>query len=141
MAASSEERRGYLKPLPTTIFTPDFITLFDVELKHLLNTLRDPLCTQLLLLVITQSDFRTGHLVASYARLIELCTPPQPERGRRMKGPTQDQLRRALDWLEGCNLIKRDKAENAAQGMLKLSVRKRNRPNSKGTSVRKGATV
>lgn len=128
-------------PLPATIFTPDFIRLEGVELKHLLNTLRDPLCTQILLLVITQSDFKTGHLLTNYARLIELCTPPQPERGRRMDGPTLKQVRRAIDWLEGCNLIKRDASENAAQGLLKLSVRRRNKPISKTTSVRKEGRV
>lgn len=134
---SADAPKGVLSPLPATIFTPSFITLFDAELKHLLNTLRDPLCTQLLLLIVTQSDFKNGQLVASYARLRELCTPHAPERGRRMKGPTQDQVRRALDWLQGCDLIRRDKAENAAQGMLKITVRRRNRPVQKGTSVRK----
>lgn len=128
-------------PLPATIFTPEFIQLGHVELQPLLNGLRDPLCSHLLLLIVTQGDFKTGHLVTSYARLIELCTPPQPERGRRLAGPTLKEMRRALEWLEGARLIKRDKAENAAQGMLKLSVRRREAVKPKRTSVRKEGRV
>lgn len=128
-------------PLPATIFTPDYIRFEGVELQPLLNGLRDPLCVHLFFLIVTQADFKTGHLVTNYARLIELCTPPQPERGRRMTAPTLKQVRRALDWLEGANLLKRNAEENAAQGMLKLSVRRRNKPQSKPTSVRKVGRV
>lgn len=128
-------------PLPATIFTPDFVSLDGVELRPLLNQLRDPLCIHLFFLLVTQADFKTGQLLTNYARLIELCTPPQPERGRRMAGPTLKEVRRALDWLEGCNLVKRDKAENAAQGLLKLTIRSRTKLIQKRSSVRKEGRV
>lgn len=128
-------------PLPATIFVPKFIRLEGIELQPLLNGLRDPLCVHLFFLIVTQSNFNNGQLLTNYARLIELCTPPQPERGRRMEGPSEKQVRRALDWLEGARLIKRDRAENKAQGLLKLSVRRRVKPEGKTTSVRKEGRV
>lgn len=109
-------------PLPVTIFTPDFLRLEHVELQALLNKLRDPLTVHVFFLIKSQADFKTGHLLTNYKRLQELCTPPQPERGRRMKPPTIDQLRRAVDWLVGADLMRRDADENAKQGLLKLQV-------------------
>lgn len=115
-------------PLPATLFAPDYLTFENVELKALLNTLRDPLCIALYFLITTQADFKTGELVTNYPRLIELCTPPAPERGRRLPGPSLEQVRRALRWLEGANMVKRNTAANEAQGTLRLRIRKRKKP-------------
>ncbi len=115
-------------PLPATLHAPKFLQLEQLELRALLNQCRDPLCVHLFLLIVTQADFSTGHLLTNYARLIELCTPPVPERGRRLDAPTLRQVRRALDWLIACDLVKRDAARNEAQGMLHLYVRKRKKP-------------
>lgn len=115
-------------PLPATIFCPDFLRFEHIELQALLNGLRDPLTVHLFFLIATQADFKTGELLTNYDRLIELCTPSNPERGRRMTAPTLKQVRRALDWLQGSNLIKRDLARNEAQGMLRIRIRKRAKP-------------
>lgn len=115
-------------PLPATLHAPEFLRFEHVELQALLNQVRDPLCVHLFFLITSQADFKSGHLLTNYARLIELCTPPQPERGRRMTPPTLKQVRRALDWLIEARLVKRDAAHNAAQGMLHLYVRKRSKP-------------
>ncbi len=112
-------------PLPATLFAPDFIQFNHVELKALLNTLRDPLTVHLYFLIVSQSDFKTGQLITNYKRLEELCTPPQPERGKRLKGPSLEQIRRALRWLEQSNLVKRNTEANEAQGTLRLYVRSR----------------
>lgn len=115
-------------PLPATLHAPEFLRFEHVELQALLNKLRDPLATQLFLLIVTQADFATGELQTNYARLIELCTPPQPERGKRMPAPSLWQVRRALDWLIEARLVKRDAARNEAQGTLRLYVRRRLKP-------------
>lgn len=115
-------------PLPATLHAPAFLRFEHVELQALLNQVRDPLCVHLFLLIASQADFATGELNTSYARLIELCTPPKPERGRRMAEPSIDQVRRALTWLIEARLVKRDAARNEAQGTLRLYVRKRIKP-------------
>lgn len=113
-------------PLPATIFCPEFIRIEKHELQALLNQCRDPLALHIFFLVVTQANFKTGELLTNYARLIELCTPPQPERGKRMPGPTLKQVRRAVDWLLAADLLRRDAEKNAAQGQLRLYVRRRN---------------
>ena len=123
-------------PLPVTLFAPEFLRLEHIELQALLNRLRDPLTVHLYLLIVSQSDFKTGELVTNYPRLIELCTPPTPERGRRLAAPSLQQVRRALQWLEEGRLLKRNKEANEAQGTLRLKVRKREakpRPTAKTT--------
>lgn len=115
-------------PLPATLHAPKFLQLEQLELRALLNQCRDPLCVHLFLLIVSQADFATGELQTNYARLIELCTPPAPERGRRMAAPSIDQVRRALEWLIASNLVKRDAARNEAQGTLRLYVRRRKKP-------------
>lgn len=114
-------------PLPATLHAPQFLRFEHVELQALLNRLRDPLTVHLFLLIVSQSDFRTGELITNYPRLIELCTPPVPERGRRMPAPSLKQVRRALDWLCSARLVKRNAERNEAQGVLRLHVRKRER--------------
>lgn len=115
-------------PLPATLFAPEFIRFDQVELQALLNRLRDPITIAIYFLLVTQCDFKTGVLVTNYPRLIELCTPPQPERGKRLAAPTLWQVRRAIDWLESARLVKRDAAKNEAQGTLRLRVRPRTAP-------------
>ncbi len=112
-------------PLPATLFCPDFLRFEHTELQALLNGLRDPLVVHLYFLIVSQADFERGELLTNYPRLIELCTPPQPERGRRLKGPTLEQVRRALRWLESADLVRRPAASNEAQGQLRLRVRSR----------------
>jgi hypothetical protein len=114
-------------PLPVTLFAPEFLRLEHIELQSLLNKCREPLCVHLFLLIVSQCDFKTGQLITNYPRLIELCTPPTPERGRRMAAPTLKQVRRAMDWLEQCRLIKRNATANEAQGTLRINVRKRDK--------------
>ncbi|NVO07179.1 MAG: hypothetical protein HXX19_15240, partial [Rhodoferax sp.] len=63
-------------PLPVTLFAPEFLRLEHMELQALLNNLRDPLTVHLFLLIVSQSNFKTGELITNYPRLIELCTPP-----------------------------------------------------------------
>lgn len=112
-------------PLPVTLFAPEFIRFDQVELSALLNKLRDPLCIALYFLICTQCSFKTGELITNYPRLIELCTPPAPERGRRMPAPTLEQVRRALRWLIDARLVVRNAAANEAQAVLRLRVRRR----------------
>ena len=112
-------------PLPVTLFAPEFLRFDQVELSQLLNKLRDPLTVHLYFLITSQSNFKTGELITNYTRLIELCTPPAPERGRRMPAPTLEQVRRALRWMEEARLLKRDTVSNEAQQTLRLRVRKR----------------
>lgn len=112
-------------PLPTTLFCPDFLRFEHHELQALLNAQRDPLVVHLYFLIVSQADFETGELLTNYPRLIDLCTPPKPERGRRLQGPSLEQVRRALRWLEQANLLRRPAASNEAQGQLRLHVRSR----------------
>lgn len=120
-------------PFPATIFAPEFLRLEHGEIKRLLNVLRSPLATQVFLILLSQADFKTGVALLSYARLIELCTPPPPERGRRPAGPTLKQVRNAVDALIATKLIGRNAERNAHQGLLHLYVRPRDK------SVRKKA--
>lgn len=115
-------------PLPATLFAPEFIRFDQVELQALLNKLRDPITIHIYFLIVTQCDFKTGELITNYPRLIELCTPPQPERGKRLAPPTLWQVRRAVEWLIEARLVKRNAAANEAQSTLRLYVRRRNAP-------------
>ena len=112
-------------PLPATVTVPDFLILQQREMKILFNDLRNPLFTQLYMLLVIHADFNTGELQTNYARLEELCTPPVREKGGRGKGPTLRQIRYALEQLIEYNLVKRNAEKNASQGMLRLFVRKR----------------
>lgn len=85
----------------------------------MLHVLRDSRAVHLFLLLLTQMRFTEGHFLSTYARLMELMTPPQPERGRRRSGPTYKQLRNALDVLVSVDLVRRGR-DNEAQGQLRL---------------------
>lgn len=107
--------------LPATFHAPDFTTLHGRELAALLNGQRDPLCSHLLLLIVTHSDFKTGWFLGSYARLQELSTPPAPERGPRRNGPTLKEIRSAIDRLIASGVLWRD-ASNLHNKQLRLRV-------------------
>lgn len=100
---------------------PDFIRLDQLELQTLLHVLRDSTALHLFVLLVAHADFTTGELLSTYARFMDLMTPPQPERGPRLKGPTYAQLRRAVDLLEAHGLVRRGEG-NQAQGQLRLYV-------------------
>lgn len=106
-------------PLPAGLHVPEFMRLERAELGPLLHQLRDPLAVHLYLLLLVQMDYAGGEFLSSYARLMELMTPPAPERGRRRPGPTYKQLRRALDDLVALDLVRRG-LDNQAQGQLRL---------------------
>lgn len=111
--------------LPATMFCPDFLFLEHEELRVLFNVLRDPLATQAYQLMLMHSNFQTGEFLGGYHRLMELCTPPAPERSRRRPGPSLEQLRRVVRDLIAEGLVMRDAASNAAQGQLRLQLRPR----------------
>lgn len=118
---------GGRDPLPAAIHLPDFMRLEGLELVTLLHVLRDPLAVHLYLLLLTQMQYTSGIFLSSYARLMELMTPPKPERGRRMAGPTYKQVRRALDSLIACKLVQRS-SKNMEQGQLRLRLASRAKP-------------
>ncbi len=102
------------------------------ELAPLLQVLRDPLAVHLYLLLLVQMQYTDGAFLSSYARLIELMTPPAPERGRRRPAPTYKQVRRALDDLISVDLVQRGR-DNAAQGQLRLWLVPRKTPKKSKT--------
>lgn len=120
---------GGRAPLPATYFPARYLHITSEELAALLNQLRDPLCTHLYFLIEGHSVFDTGEFLGSYAALMELCTPPQPERGKRRLGPTMRVLRRAVDDLEQIGLLQRGE-RNCAQGQLRLFITKLQSKNS-----------
>ena len=110
---------GGAAPRLAALRLPDFMRLEGAELVTLLHALRDPIAVHLYLLLLVQMQYTDGHFLGTYARLMDLMTPPEPERGRRRAGPTYKQLRTALDALESVKLVRRDGA-NEAQGQLRL---------------------
>lgn len=118
---------GGRAPLLAHLETPAFMRLDGAELVTLLQVLRDPLAVHLYLLLLVQMRFTEGEFLSSYARLMELMTPPTPERGRRRVGPTYKQLRRALDDLVATGLVNRG-SDNQSQGQLRLHLQPRKTP-------------
>lgn len=72
--------------------------------------------------LVAMSDFKTGLIYTSYARLASLLDCDQPERGKRLDIPTMKQIRTALDTLAKMNLALRDKAGNVEKRELKILV-------------------
>lgn len=130
---------GGRAPLPATYFPARYLHTDQAELAALFNQLRDPLCTHLYLLIEGHSVFDTGEFLGSYAALMELCTPPQPERGRRRPGPTMRVLRRAVDDLVAMGMLERGKT-NQEHGQLRLFITKLPKQNS-ATPIRKEGRV
>lgn len=114
-------------PLPATLHAPDFLRLDRVELAALLNKLRDPLAVHTYLLLLTQMSYTQGEFLGGYARLMELMTPPKPERGLSKAGPTYKQVRTAVDDLITVGLVTRGD-QNAEQGQLRLYMAPRGKP-------------
>lgn len=132
---------GGRDPLPAVIHVPRFLNHEQGELHVLLNNLRDPLCTQLYMLIEAFCVFDTGEFLGSYALLIELCTPPRPERGRRRPGPSMRVIRRAVADLESAGLLRRG-SSNEEHGQLRLFVQKlASKPAPKTKAVRVSGRV
>lgn len=110
---------GGAAPRLAALRLPDFMRLEGTELVALLHVLRDPLAVHLYLLLLVQMQYSEGHFLGTYARLMDLMTPPEPERGRRRPGPSYKQLRNALDALVSAGMVRRDD-HNQAQGQLRL---------------------
>lgn len=102
------------------------------ELVALLQVLRDPLAVHLYLLLLVQMRYTEGAFLSSYARLMELMTPPAPERGRRRPGPTYKQVRIALENLISVDLVRRGE-DNQSQGQLRLWLTPRKTPKKSKT--------
>lgn len=107
-------------PLPAAIHLPNRVSLGFDELHALMHMLREPLAAHTYMLLRVQADFASGHVLTTYARLMELMTPPQPERGARRPSPTYEQLRRVLRDLEALGMLRRDASQNAAHGQLRV---------------------
>ncbi len=118
---------GGRAPFPANIRLPDFIRLEGAELVALLLALRSSRAIHLFLLLMVQMGFTDGHFLSSYARLIELMTPPRPERGMRRAGPSMKQVRNALDELISVDMVRRGR-DNEAQGQLRLWLAPRLKP-------------
>lgn len=110
---------GGAQPRLAKLHTPDYLRLDKGELHTLLDMLRDPLVTHVFALLQAFSDFKTGEFLGTYARLMDLCTPPAPERGKRRAGPTYKQLRRVVDDLVAIGMAARGET-NETQGQLRL---------------------
>ena len=121
-------------PRPATFFPARFLNLEAEELRLLLHVARDPVLTQVYMLIRAHCVFQTGEFLGTYARLMELCTPPQPERGKRRPGPSMWVLRRCVDDLIAMGLLERNASTNAAQGELRLFLK---RPVSAATPISK----
>lgn len=106
-------------PLPTDFHAPEFLRLDRAELVTLLQRIRDPLAVHVYLLVLGYGVFETGEFLGSYARLQELCRPPQPPRGQWRRGPSMKALRNAVTRLVDAHLLVRG-STNEAQGQLRL---------------------
>lgn len=113
--------------LPAKLFVPEFLRLEHSEIARVLDQLRDPLATHVFMLLLCETDFKTGEYNGGYHRLMELSTPPQPERGKRRPGPSYWQLRRVVDDLIAIALAQRDARQNALQGQLRLKLTPRER--------------
>jgi hypothetical protein len=76
--------------------------------------------------LVAMSDFKTGLIYTSYARLASLLDCDQPTQGgKRLDVPTIKQIRTALDTLNRMNLALRDRAGNEEKRELKIFVRPR----------------
>lgn len=125
-AAAAGTKHGP-SPLPATLHAPDFLRLTRDELQSLLNKLRDPIALHTYMLLLTQMVYTEGEFLGGYARLMELMTPPAPERGKRREGPTYKQVRRAVDDLIAVGLVTRGD-KNEEQGQLRLFMAPRGKP-------------
>lgn len=124
---------GGAAPRLAKLHVPQYLRLDQGELQTTLDVLRDPLVTHVFLLMQAFSDFKTGEFHGTYARLMDLCTPPAPERGRRRPAPSYKQLRRAVDDLVAIGMARRGET-NESQGQLRVYLAPRDR-NAKSTAT------
>lgn len=103
---------------------PQFAALMDDEVIAL--RLLPAWVRWLYLELVAMSDFKTGLIYTSYARLASLLDCDQPTQGgKRLDTPTIKQIRTALDTLNTMNLALRDRAGNEEKRELKIFVRPR----------------
>lgn len=107
------------KPRDGVIHPPRVLAFPQLETVTLL-TLKDHTAYAVYFLLRNLADFDDGSVLVTYAQLMGNLTPPRPERGRRGTPPTYEQIRRVLRDLELVGLVVRDKANNAAQGQLRM---------------------
>ena len=72
---------GGAVPRLADLRAPLFLRQDQSELNLIYHVLRDHLAGHVFGLLCIHADFKTGELCTTYARLIDLLTPPQPERG------------------------------------------------------------
>lgn len=65
--------------------------------------------TRLFLVLVSLSDFKTGHGKTGYGELINALTPDQPARGPRLWAPTRDDVKAMLQRFEQLLILARDK--------------------------------
>lgn len=108
---------------PTRLKAPKFATLQQAELHRLFNLVGHQLGGTVYLFLLGQSVLAgkdKGHVLTSIPALQSLCRPPKPEKGQWPAPPSRKTLRTCLDALERAELLHRDKAQNEAQGQLRL---------------------
>lgn len=111
-------RNGGPPTRPTLTRAPEFIRWERREMEAL-NALAFPLAGWVYFVLMQHSDFETGEFLGGYPRLMELSTEPRPQQGPRVKGPTYDQMRRAVRALVDTGLVRRGD-NNSRQGQLRL---------------------
>ena len=120
-------------PLLAALNVPKFLRSEEHELHVLYTVLRDHTATHVFGLILIHADFDTGEFLGGYHRLIDLCTPPQPERGKRRPGPSMWTIRRVVEDLIKHGIVWRDAPKNAAQGQLRLWVTPRRKSDTPKT--------
>lgn len=123
-------------PKNTGVRAPRFLTLVQRELLNCLHIERDPLMTQVYLLLLCISDFKTGEVVTSYAYLAEMTSPPEREKGGRRGSTSEKQMQRRVAKLITYGLVARNPARNESQGVLRLRVRRLEVSQEKAAPVR-----
>jgi hypothetical protein len=110
------------KTLPASFKTPNFARIEQVEIHYLFNVFREATTAYIYQLIKMHADYKTGEFLGNYPRLVALSTPPKPERGRSVPGPSLEQVTRAVRDLISVGLLSRDAENNTAQGQLRLQV-------------------
>ena len=126
-------------PKQSGVRAPKFLNLVQRELLTTLHVERDPLMTQVYLLLLCISDFKTGEVLTSYAYLAEMTSPPTREKGGRRGSTSEYQMQRRVAKLVSYGLVARNPARNEAQGMLWLKVRRLETSQNKPSPVRSNA--
>lgn len=103
-------------------FPPKVVTE-EEENDLLFNFLSDYTTAGLYKLLEGFADFEDGSLPPmTIKELMTAGTPPRAQQGPSRPGPTYEQIRRMLRELEQVGLILRDRASNALQGQLRITL-------------------